>query len=157
MPRVPRGFHRWAGSQQRGAYQGFRPGRIHSPAAEAFTMIQRTGMDGVQATGLVAANRSGSVSLGPTGWGTRWYLTQANVATTTGAADLSSTVALYLGAATVSNLLGGGSYSGGLDTIGLNVRPLTPGDFITAVWSNANPGDIITLVVYGDQDVLTSW
>lgn len=120
-------------------------------------MTQRTGLDGAQATGLVGPDRTGSVALGPTGWGTRWYLTQANVATTTGAADLSSTVALYLGAQAVANLLGGGSYSGGQDTIGLNVRALTPGDFITAVWQNANPGDTITLVVYGDQDVLTSW
>jgi hypothetical protein len=36
----------------------------------------------------------------------------------------------------------------------LNVRPLTPGDLIIAVWSGANNGDIATLTLYGEQDVL---
>jgi hypothetical protein len=94
-----------------------------------------------------------TIQLGPQGNGTRWYLTQANVKTTTGTLD-TSTVALYLGAQSQSNLLGGGSYAGGQDTIGLNVRPLTPGDLIIAVWSGANNGDIATLTLYGEQDVL---
>jgi hypothetical protein len=112
----------------------------------------RTSLDGITSDAAVAGGTA-TVQLGPQGVGARWYLTQANVFTSTGPNDVS-TVALYLGAAVLANLLGGSSYAGGQDTIGLNVRPLTPGDFVTAVWSGAHNGDTATLVLYGEQDAL---
>jgi hypothetical protein len=106
-----------------------------------------------QAQTVISGGGTGTVRIGPTGLGTRWYLTQANVQTTTGPND-ASTVALYLGLQVQANLLGGTSYAGGQDTIGLHVRPLTPGDLIIAVWTGGHPGDTATLTLYGDQDVL---
>lgn len=154
MPRRPRGMHRHAGS---GFARGFRVYAIRRPPSEGYALTQRSDLHEAAGQAIVAANGQATITLAPQGWGTRWYLTQANVATSTGAADVTSTVALYLGAQVQSNLLGGGSYNGGQDTIGLNTRPLQPGDTITALWQHANPGDLATLVLYGETDVLTQW
>lgn len=150
MPRWPRGLHAAAGSTR--AWGG-RSYQIPRPAPELYRLPVRSPIAQNAAQTTVAADGSATVQIGPQGLGTRWFPTQANVATTTGAAD-TSTVALYLGAQTQANLLGGSSYAGGLDTIGINTGPLTPGDLITAVWSGGHAGDTATLTIYGDQEVL---
>jgi hypothetical protein len=147
-------MHRHAGS---GRPHGFRVFAIDRPQAEGYAITQRTELHEAVGQAIVGANRTATVSLGPQGWGTRWFLTQANVSTTTGVNDVASTVSLYLGSQVQANLLGGGTYSGGQDTIGLNTRPLQPGDIINAVWQNATPGDTATIVLYGQTDVLTQW
>jgi hypothetical protein len=148
-PRWPAGLHRYAGGLPN---LGGRAYSIPRPGMETYLATVRTMLTDNQRQTTVSGGTA-TIQLGPQGNGTRWYLTQANVKTTTGTLD-TSTVALYLGAQSQSNLLGGGSYAGGQDTIGLNVRPLTPGDLIIAVWSGANNGDIATLTLYGEQDVL---
>lgn len=135
------------------ARMGYAAQRIPINPQESYTWQVTALLSQNQAQTIIGAGGRGVVQLGPTGLGTRWYLTQANVQTTTGPND-SSTVALYLGAQVQSNLLGGTSYAGGQDTIGLHVRPLTPGDLITAVWTGGHPGDVASLTFYGDQDVL---
>jgi hypothetical protein len=83
----------------------------------------------------------------------------AVIGTTTGVND-ASTCSLYLSplmaASSLASLpqLGGQSYAGGGDTIGLSIPPVHPGHFIIAIWSNAHNGDLATLTVYGDQQAL---
>jgi hypothetical protein len=149
-PRWPAGLHRAAGGTPN---VGGRPYAIPRPGMETYLSTMRTNLTDNQRQTTIGAGGAATIQLGPQGQGTRWYLTQANVWTTTGALD-SSTVALYLGAQVQGNLLGGQSFSGGGDTIGLNVRPLVPGDLIIAVWAGGHPGDIASLILYGDQDVL---
>jgi hypothetical protein len=153
MPRWPAGLHLHASAQA--ARTGKAASRILVNPQEDYDRIVTALLSQNQAQTTIGGGGSGTVRLGPTGLGTRWYLTQANVQTTTGPND-TSTVALYLGAQVQANLLGGTSYAGGQDTIGLHVRPLTPGDLITAVWTGGHAGDLATLTLYGDQDVLTS-
>lgn len=150
MPRWPAGLHRYAGSLPA---LGGRVRAIPRPGMETYVMTVRADLTDNQRQTVVGGSGAAVIQLGPQGRGTRWYLTQANVATTTGALD-TSTVALYLGAQIQGNLLGGTSYAGGQDTIGLNVRPLTPGDLISAVWAGAHPGDTASITFYGEQDVL---
>ena len=144
-------MHLYAGAQQ--TRMGHAAQRILIIPQEAYLTQARALLSQNQAQTIIGGGGGGQVSIGPTGLGTRWYLTQANVQTTTGPNDVS-TVALYLGLQTQANLLGGTSYAGGQDTIGLHVRPLTPGDLIIAVWAGGHPGDTATLTLYGDQDVL---
>ena len=147
--RRPAGLHRPAGTLPA---RGFAPRLPYRPRIERYTRVIRVPISGLAGDATVISGTA-TVQLGPNGLGTRWYLTQANVFTSTGAAD-ASTVALYLGSVALPNQLGGSSYAGGQDTIGLNVRPLDPGDLLIAVWSGAHNGDTATLVVYGEQDAL---
>jgi len=151
MPRY--GFHPLAGSGRAAAFRSsFAPRRIPRPPVEVYERPIRTIL--AQAgTSVVSMAGAATVQLGPSGLGTRWYPTQANVSTTSGAADVS-TVALYRGGIAIANLLGGSSYAGGQDTIGLNLEPLDPGDLLIAVWSGGKTGDTATLVIHGEQDAL---
>jgi hypothetical protein len=130
------------------------PFRVPGPGQETYTRVASAMLTQNTVQTTVGAGGAATVQIGPQGVGTRWYLAQANIQTTSGANDVS-TCALYLGAQIQANLLGGTSYAGGQDTIGLQVRPLTPGDLVTAVWANGNPGDVATLTLYGEQEVLT--
>lgn len=150
MPRWPAGLHRYAGS---GYARGGLARAIPRPGMETYVMTVRADLTDNQRQTTVNGAGAALIQVGPQGRGTRWYLTQANVATTTGPLD-TSTVALYLGAQIQGNLLGGTSYAGGQDTIGLNVRPLTPGDLISCVWAGGHPGDTASITFYGEQDVL---
>ena len=48
----------------------------------------------------------------------------------------------------------GQTLQGGGDTIGWTAQ-MQPGELIYAVWADANPGDLATLAIHGDQVVLT--
>jgi hypothetical protein len=94
------------------------------------------------------------VQLGPQGLGTVWYPQAAAIATTSGAAD-SSTCTIYVGTQAILSQIAGQSYLGGGDSIGLASPPLTPGQFLIAVWTTAVNNDTASLVIYGEQEVLT--
>ena len=126
-----------------------RPGTI---PMQDYTVPRRTPLTGGYGAVTVAGGTA-TVKVGPMGVGTVWYPQAAAIATSTGAND-SSTCALYLGPLGLQTLIGGQSYAGGGDTIGLAVPPLWPGYFIWAVWSGATNGDLATLTVYGEQDSL---
>ena len=122
---------------------------------------QQTLITGGYAAVTVTAAGTAIAKVGPQGVGTVWYPQAAAISTTTGAND-ASTCALYLsplenGAAVVpSTQIGGQSYAGGGDTIGLAVPPMWAGYFIVAVWTGAVSGDLASLAVYGTQQVLTA-
>lgn len=144
-------------SQRNVGYGNRRGGTI---AQGAFTGSQKTVITGGYAALVVPASGSVTVRVGPQGTGTIWYPQAASISTTTGAND-ASTCALYLsplesGPLIPSTQIGGQSYAGGGDTIGLAVPPLWPGYFIIAIWTGATSGDLAALAVYGSQQVLTA-
>ena len=126
-----------------------RPGTI---GMENYVTPRRTPIAGGYGSAIVAAGTA-TVKVGPMGVGTVWYPQAAAIATTTGAND-TSTCALYLGPLGLQTLIGGQSYAGGGDSIGLAVPPLWNGYFIWAVWTGATNGDLATLTIYGEQDSL---
>jgi hypothetical protein len=93
------------------------------------------------------------VSVGPQGLGTRWSLQQAAISTTTGAAD-ASTCTLYAGAVSIANMIGGQSYAGGGDNVGLTGLELQTGEFLIAVWQGAVNGDAATIRLSGTEEFL---
>ena len=133
--------------------------RPRSTPIEMYTQTVRTPIPGPDATktGTMSASGTVTISIGPQGWGKKWYPQIASIATTSGAND-ASTCSLYLSAwgqgTTPQNLINGQSYAGGGDSIGLAVPPVYPGHVITAVWSGGKSGDTASLTIYGDQDAL---
>ena len=119
-----------------------------------FTDLQRRPI--TDGTGQAVVNGSGAaiVRVGPGHWGQTWYPVSADIATTTGALD-TSTVQFFLGVISASSQIGGQSYQGGGDTMSWSSRPVQIGEQVFAVWSGATPGDLATLRVTGDEDVLT--
>jgi hypothetical protein len=101
---------------------------------------------------VIPAGGSVSIALGPDALNT-WYVSHCAIETTSGAAD-TSTCAIQLGPFTGGIVPGGQSYAGGGDTVSLGGKMLKPGDYVTAIWSGAKPGDQATLTIYGEQDVL---
>jgi hypothetical protein len=107
------------------------------------------------AQGVVAAGGGSVVAIGPSGYGTRWYPNQANLATQLGASD-TSTCTGYL------NVMGPGgflfqSYLGGGDQQGLAVPQMQPGDLLYFVWSGATVGNWTQIVLIGQQDILVDF
>ncbi len=96
---------------------------------------------------------SGTVAVGPSGVGAKWYPMTATFSTTTGPTD-SSTAVLYSGFVSEATLLNGQGYHGGGDSAGLAVPQMTPGDLIVAQWTGGNPGDVAQLTIVGTQDAL---
>jgi hypothetical protein len=140
--------------------QGFARRAAASTPQGSYTGSQQTVITGGYAAAVVPASGSVTVRVGPMGVGTIWYPQAAAISTTTGAAD-ASTCALYLtplenGAQVPATQIGGQSYAGGGDTIGLAVPPMWAGYFIVAVWTGATSGDLASLAVYGTQQVLVS-
>ena len=140
---------------------GFGNKQPHTIPQGAYTGTQQTVITGGYAAKVVPASGTVTIYVGPMGVGTVWYPQAAAISTTTGAND-ASTCALYLSPLTDANALvpstqiGGQSYAGGGDTIGLAVPPMWPGYFIIAVWTGATQGALAALAVYGTQRVLTA-
>ena len=93
------------------------------------------------------------VQVGPQGLGTVWELQQAAVTTTTGPND-ASLVTLYAGPVSIANMIGGQSYSGGGDTIGLTGLKIQTGEFLIAVWTLGHNGDAATIRLSGIEQWL---
>lgn len=127
--------------------------RTYSAPITRYTARATTPIANGYGTATVSAGGAATITIGPAGLGTVWYPQSAAIATTTGAAD-TSTCALYVGPIGTQTLIGGQSYAGGGDSVGLAVPPLYPGYFITAIWSGGHSGDLATLTLYGQQDAL---
>jgi hypothetical protein len=165
MVSFPKSWRNYAGTSVGGRGQNvdklsaWRPGvggagllRIRSVPVQAFTRkLTGVPLTGGQAQTIVAANGTATVSVGPQGLGNVWYPAQANISTSTGAAD-NSTCSVYLGAIAAGNLQGGQSYAGGGDTVGLAVPSMSPGQLLIAVWSGGVPGALATVNIIGTMD-----
>ena len=138
---------------------GFTMRRAASTAPGQYQGSQATVITGGYAAKVVPASGVVTIYCGPAGLGMTWYPQAVAISTTTGAND-ASTCALYLSplqnGATLapSTQIGGQSYAGGGDTIGIAVPPLWPGMFIIAQWTGAKTGDLAALQVYGQQRAL---
>lgn len=122
------------------------------PVARFQNLQRRPITDGtVQA--VIDGTGSASVRVGPQHWGQTWYPVSADIATTSGVADVS-TCQFFLGVISAASQIGGQSYQGGGDTLSWSSRPLQFGEQVYAVWAGGNPGDIATLRVTGDEDVI---
>ena len=153
MARLPalRGFTRAAGGW---GLPGAGIRRPPSAAMSEYSGLMRLAIragEGTQAK-VVPASGKVTIALGPEALNT-WYVSHVTIETTTGAAD-SSTCAIQLGPFTGGIVPGGQSYNGGGDTVSLGGKMLKPGDYVTAIWSGAKPGDQATLTIYGEQDIL---
>jgi hypothetical protein len=147
VPAVPSGTWRAA---------GWRFAKLRAPASlppEAFTRVRRViiGANGIGG-GVISGSGAATVSVGPQGYGTRWYPNQLACATQTGPSD-ASTCAFYL------NIVGPGgflaqSYAGGGDQPGVAVPEMQPGDLLFAVWAGGHAGDWCQLTVTGPMDIL---
>lgn len=129
--------------------------RIPSTPIEAYRPLLRVPItDGVgQAT--VSGAGAATVALGPQSLGTTWYPVKVDIATSSGAADVS-TLQLFLGTVALANLIASTSYSAGGDSFGLSGSVMTPGDYLIGVWSGANPGDTATMRITGHRIVMVA-
>ena len=141
--------------------RALRPVRwIHRPGVipvGRYTVQQQTAIQNGTATSYIGAGGKATVQVGPAGLGGSWEPTMAVVATASGAED-TSTCQLYIGPAGIplQSLTAGLTYAGGGSTIGLAAPVITVGLCIIAVWSGGNPGDLVSLTVYGTQTSLTT-
>jgi len=124
--------------------------RIPSPGVERYRPLARVPLYSAIGQATVTGAGAATVTVGPTGVGTRWYPVKADITTTSGTTD-ASTCALYVGVISLATQIGGTSYAGGGDTFGLAGHMLQPGDFLIAVWAGGKPGDTATLRITGDQ------
>jgi hypothetical protein len=119
----------------------------------AFVHSVRAPIGNGSAQGIVANNGTAILAVGPQGVGTRWYPSQVQVATTTGATD-QSMATLYRQFIAASQVVGQ-TEQGGSDTLGFT-QDMQPGDLLYVVWVRANSGDLATVTVHGDQLALAS-
>ena len=140
---------------------GFTMRRSALTAPGQYQGSQRTTITGGYAAATVPSSGVVTIYCGPMGLGMVWYPQAVAISTTTGAND-ASTCALYLSplqnGATLapSTQIGGQSYAGGGDTIGIAVPPIRPGLFIVAQWTGAKVGDLAALQVYGEQSAMVA-
>lgn len=105
-------------------------------------------------TGIVPASGKVTLLAGPEGLGT-WYVSYVAITTTTGALD-TSTAAVATGPAVSTGIVPAGqAYNGGGDSISLGGASLACGEFVIVTWSGAKPGDLATMTVFGNSQVLT--
>lgn len=150
MPRRPRGLHLSAQSARNTGGRARRPGTVPQ---EAFVHSVRSPIGTGAAQGIVGNNGQAVLAVGPQGVGTRWYPSQVQVATSSGATD-QSMATLYRQFVAASQIVGQ-TEQGGSDTLGFT-HDMQPGDLLYVVWHRANPGDLATVTVHGDQVALTA-
>jgi hypothetical protein len=119
---------------------------------EQYTQRVRGPLQGGYGTALVSGTGAATVTVGPTGVGTKWYVQQIGINTSVGPND-ASTCAIYWGPMALLTLIGSQSYAGGGDSIG-GTWTLDPGYFIVAVWAGGTAGSLAALTVSGLQDQL---
>ena len=151
-PGVPRAVPAGGWLRQIGFRKMLSPAR---PAVQAYDHV-RTAPIGGYGVAQTTVNASGkaTISIGPSGLGTRWFPQQVTISTTSGAADASTAIG-YLGPSAIPAAIVFTSYAGGGDTQGLAIPMMQPGDLLTVVWSGGKSGDTATLVIIGDQTVLS--
>jgi hypothetical protein len=161
MVRVPRGLHRQA--YRPGNKLAWRPGWRGTgmqPIRRLPVNLYQVPVTGVPLTGgqgqaVVSSGGAASVTVGPQGLGNVWYPAQVTVSTTSGVND-TSTCLVYLGSQGVPVTLLGTVYPGGAGTLGLAVPSMSPGQYLIAIWSGGNPGDVAAVNVIGTMDALTT-
>jgi hypothetical protein len=156
---IAESISRTMGQRNRG-YTNPRP--LSIPQGAYRGQAPATPITGGYASVIVPASGTATAFCGPQGIGTIWYPQAAAISTTTGATD-ASTCALYLSPFTNTSMslapstqIGGQSYAGGGDTIGLAVPPVRNGYYLIAVWTGAKSGDVAALQVYGTQRALAT-
>jgi hypothetical protein len=97
-----------------------------------------------------------TLHVGPAGFRTAWDLAQASIGTTTGANDTSTAefFAQPYGPPSPAFQVGQ-SYAAGGDQVAFPGIKLVTGEFLFVTWSGANAGDTATLILSGNQTVLT--
>jgi hypothetical protein len=134
---------------------GYR--KMVRPQTPPVTRYTGTGQAPIGASGvgqsIVGGGGAATVKIGPSGLGTRWYPQQVSLSTTTGAADTSTAVG-YLGPAATPSQVLFTSYQAGGDVQGLAIPMMQPGDLLTVIWAGGHPGDLATLIITGNQQVL---
>jgi hypothetical protein len=105
---------------------------------------------------VVSAGGLATVSVGPSGAGTIWYPAQITVSTSTGLLSGLDTAlcSVYIGPAGTPVTLQGTIF-GGNGVLAVALPPLSPGQFLVAVWSNAHPGDVAAVNITGTMDCLS--
>lgn len=155
MPRRPRGAAipsgTWAAAGNRGFFVDLRRPRIIPIEAFRRPRTAQIGNQGI-AGGVIGSGGGATVTVGPQGYGTRWYPAQISIATQGGAAD-PSTCAFYLNVVGPGGFLGQ-SYAGGGDQPAFAVPEMQPGDLLFAVWAGSTPGFWTQVAVTGSMDVL---
>jgi hypothetical protein len=101
----------------------------------------------------VANDGTAILAIGPQGVGTRWYPSQVQIATSSGAAD-QSRATIYRQLIDPTRQIGQ-TEQGGSDTLAFTYS-MQPGDLIYVEWVRANPGDLVTVTMHGDQTTLTA-
>jgi hypothetical protein len=157
MPRWPRGQNpaRYAGSSSRRGLVAGR--RIVVPAMQRYSRpVSGVQLQPGQGQTIVSAGGTATVSVGPSGSGTVWYPAQVTVSTTTGLLTGldTSLCSVYIGPAGTPVTLQG-SVFGGNGVLAVALPPLSPGQFLVAVWSNAHPGDVAAVNITGTMDCLS--
>lgn len=133
---------------------------IRRPVSAPVTQFQQLLMQQIRPgegtkTGVVPASGVITLLAGPEGLGT-WYVDYVAITTTTGALD-SSTAAVATGPAVATGIVPAGqAYSGGGDSVALGGAALACGEYVIVTWTGAKPGDLATMRVYGNQQVLTT-
>lgn len=130
--------------------------RPASPSVATFQtplIMQIRPGEGTQ-TGVVPGSGTITLLAGPEGLGT-WYVNYVAIATTTGALD-TSTAAVATGPAVSTGIVPAGqAYNGGGDSVSLGGVALACGEFVIVTWTGAKPGDLATMTVFGNNQVLT--
>lgn len=144
--RVPAGLH-----PQGVPNTGGRPVLPYRTSPLMFGKPVRAPIHDGTGSAIVSGGGAATVVLGPQGQGTRWYPSQVQVSTTSGPSDGSSCVVYKLFVA--NSQIIGQTLQGGGDTFGWT-HELQVGELIFAVWAGANPGDLATFSINGDQVVM---
>ncbi len=138
-------------------YSPAGPGISVRPAPrshEHFTRPRRVPFRSEVATATVNPQGQAQLTFMPDGHIT-WYPSSC-VVSGTSVATYNPVAQVYRGgAAGVATALGGTSFSGAGDTIGLSIEPIKPGDTVLVIWTQAPPGSQVTAQLFGDQDILT--
>lgn len=160
MVRWPKGLHPQSARRGTNAL-AWRPGWrgtgqqpiIRPPLTAYRQRIASVPLTGGQAQGIVADGTL-TLTVGPQAAGTVWYPVQITVSTTTGVLD-TSTAQVYLGPVTTQATLVGSVYSGNGNSANVPAQ-LTPGQYVTVVWTGAHDGDTAAVNVTGTMSALTT-
>jgi hypothetical protein len=145
----------WRGLRVRAGSMVRRQVLPRSVPLTMFTDLQRRAITDGTGQATIDGTGAATIRVGPGHWGQTWYPVSADIATSSGVADVSSTVQFFLGVISAATQIGGQSYQGGGDTMSWSSRPVQFGEQVFAVWAGGTPGDLATLRVTGDEDVLT--
>lgn len=96
----------------------------------------------------IGSNLSGSVTLGPTQAFTRWKLTRYSVLATKNASGVNCTFTLYRGASASGQVIDFTQQGAG-DSSDANDVELSPGEYVTGVWTQAQSGSQAQITIEG--------